>query len=175
MPGMSRLPDANHCVYLSNEAGVLRTMRAFLAALVVATTASLTLQAQAGQLDKLEFEAASVRPNTSVDDDRYFRITPGHFHAHNVTPKMLLTYAYGLRDFQVTGGPDWISEDRYDIEATAADGAGQPLKVRMLQSLLADRFKLTLRREKRDLPVYSLRVAGGGLGVSPLRQADACN
>jgi uncharacterized protein (TIGR03435 family) len=138
-----------------------------VALMVIAVTAPLTMKAQTGRLERLEFEAVSVKRNASGEDERYFRPTPGRFYAYNVTPRMLVTYAYGLRDFQIVGAPDWMSEERYNIEATAANGAGWQLQARMLQSLLGDRFKLTLHREKRDLPVFSLRVAGGGLKISP--------
>jgi uncharacterized protein (TIGR03435 family) len=141
-----------------------------VALMIVAVTAPLTMKAQAGQLERLEFEVASVKRNTSASDERQFRPTPGRFSARNVTLKMLVTYAYSLRDFQVIGGPDWISEHRYDIDATAVNGAAWQLQARMLQSLLADRFKLTLHREKRELPVYSLRVAVGGPRISPSPQ-----
>jgi uncharacterized protein (TIGR03435 family) len=141
-----------------------------VALVVIAFTAPLTMRAQTGQLERLEFEAASVKRNASGEDERYFRPTPGRFYAYNVTLKMLIMYAYSLRDFQVIGGPDWISEHGYDIAATAANGAPWQLQARMLQSLLAERFKLTLHREKRDLPVYSLRVAAGGPRISPSPQ-----
>jgi len=137
-----------------------------VALMIIAVTAPLTMKAQAGQSERLEFEVASVKRNTSASEESQFRPTPGRFSARNVTLKMLVTYAYSLREFQVIGGPDWISEHRYDIDATAVNGAAWQLQARMLQSLLADRFKLTLHREKRELPVYSLRVAVGGPRIS---------
>ena len=71
----------------------------------------------------------------------------------------LIQAAYNVTRFQVEGGPSWVFADRYDIEAKAA-GNATPLEIRgMLQSLLADRFKLMLRRETRTLPVYELVVA----------------
>jgi len=62
--------------------------------------------------------------------------------------------------------------DRYAIEAQAADNA-TPLQIRgMLQSLLADRFKLILRRETRTLPVYELVVADGGLKIAAMKEGE---
>ena len=71
--------------------------------------------------------------------------------------------AYGLDPRQITGGPSWVATDEYDADAVAADGiqaAGQ-WDV-MLQKLVADRFKLTFHREKREMSVYALTVAKGG-------------
>jgi len=71
----------------------------------------------------------------------------------------------------LTGGPDWIRETQYDIEAKTEDGAIAPGtsgrarddKIRlMLQTLLAERFKMVMRREIKELPVYAVVVRKGG-------------
>jgi uncharacterized protein (TIGR03435 family) len=90
-----------------------------------------------------------------------------------VTFKMLMAHAYAVRDFQIIGGPAWITSERYDIQAKAEDGrvpastgmrdptvpAGMSF---LIQSLLDDRFQLKMHHETRDLPVYELAVARGG-------------
>jgi uncharacterized protein (TIGR03435 family) len=67
-------------------------------------------------------------------------------------------------DFQVTGGPGWISNDRYDIEATPGPGVTptQQQTQEMLQSLLEERFQLKVRRETKSMPGYNLVLAKGG-------------
>jgi uncharacterized protein (TIGR03435 family) len=117
----------------------------------------------------LAFETASVKPNKSGDEDRYIRIDPdgGGFTAVNMQLRALITFAYQIRSFQLEGGPDWIASDRFDIlakpeRAVAATGAffnGQePLRM-MLRTLLADRFKLVMHRETKELPIFELVLA----------------
>jgi uncharacterized protein (TIGR03435 family) len=86
----------------------------------------------------------------------------------------LLAYAYNLPvnpSERLSGVPDWVIRERFDIEAKASEGAfpaGMPnsearAKMQaMLQALLADRFKLVMRRETKDIPMYALTVANGG-------------
>jgi uncharacterized protein (TIGR03435 family) len=117
------------------------------------------------------FEAASVKPNRSGGGMIRLNNTPGRFSATNVTPKLLIEYAYNIKDPQLSGGPAWIATDHYDIEATtnespeerkANPSGGDERRKLMLRSLLAERFKLTLNQETRELPVYDLVVAKGG-------------
>jgi uncharacterized protein (TIGR03435 family) len=67
-----------------------------------------------------------------------------------------------MQDYQIVG-PDWLTNDRYDIVARAAGPvAGQQVLQQMLQSLLTDRFKLMVRCEQQPRPVYALIVAERG-------------
>jgi uncharacterized protein (TIGR03435 family) len=84
----------------------------------------------------------------------------------NASLRDLIRVAYQVRDFQISGGPDWIDSAHYDIDANAKD---KPVPkewlttmMSLLQSLLADRFKLKLHRDTKELPVYVLTVAKGG-------------
>lgn len=91
----------------------------------------------------------------------YFGFEPGgRFVAENVTLRFVLEHAYGLRDFQISGGPAWIDAEHCDIEAKP-DGPEERQAQRwlMVQARLADRFKLTLHRETKELPAYALAVA----------------
>jgi uncharacterized protein (TIGR03435 family) len=60
---------------------------------------------------------------------------------------------------RLLGGPDWIDSDRFDILASAPAGTSESAMLTMLQTLLADRFKLVMRREAREMAVYSLVIA----------------
>src|SRR5213083_2794819 len=112
---------------------------------------------------KPAFEVASVKRNNSGSRALTFGASPGRFTAQNVMLRMLIKDAYDVQDFQVSGGPDWINSDRYDIEAKAQDRASsQQIEGPMLQSLLEDRFKLVVHREMKELPVYEMTVAKGG-------------
>jgi uncharacterized protein (TIGR03435 family) len=74
----------------------------------------------------------------------------------------LIEEAYAIRDFQVSGGPDWVNRDQFNI-TTKAEGDASKAQVRgMLQRLLAERFKLVLRKESKEVNVYTLTVAKTG-------------
>jgi bla regulator protein BlaR1 len=123
------------------------------------------------------FEVASVKPNKSGDMGVQLMFQPGgRFNAKNISLKFLIRFAYGVQDFQITGGPAWLNSDKYDIEAKAEgrsktemdnmtdaqrDADMEQNKLRM-QALLADRFKLTLHKESKDAPIYALVVAKNG-------------
>src|ERR1700676_5392066 len=65
-----------------------------------------------------EFEVASVKPNNSLSGNMSLnRVAGGGLDCTNVTLRMLITFAYDIRDHQLTGGPSWIDADRYDIAA----------------------------------------------------------
>ena len=83
--------------------------------------------------------------------------------------RSLIQAAYNVTRFQVEGGPSWVRSDGYAIDARAAGNATED---EMLQSLLADRFKLTLLRETRTLPVYELVVADAGFKITPMKEGD---
>lgn len=118
------------------------------------------------------FEVASIKPNrTGARNSGFRRAGPGALNATNVTLKMLISFAYEVRDHQISGGPDWIDSERYDILAKSEDGAGTQartteernalLRLRV-QKLLADRFQLTLHRTTRELPMFALVVGKNG-------------
>jgi uncharacterized protein (TIGR03435 family) len=78
--------------------------------------------------------------------------------------KELIVTAYDVKPFQISGGPDFLNDAsvRWDIVAKMPDGATTDQAPKMLQALLAERFKLALHRETKELPVMALVVAGGG-------------
>jgi len=75
--------------------------------------------------------------------------------------KSLLTYAYGVRPYQISG-PDWMATTRFDIEAKMPDGSTKDDAPKMLQSLLEERFKLAVHRTSAEHPVLALVVGKGG-------------
>ena len=125
---------------------------------------------------KPSFEVVSVKPNNSGSGSSSTNTNQGRFLATNVTVKTLMMQAYRLQDFQIIGGPNWISSDRFDIEAKPEEGAiplpqgppdlAEPNRIDpmslMVQSMLEDRFQLELRRETRELPVFTLSIGKDG-------------
>jgi uncharacterized protein (TIGR03435 family) len=128
--------------------------------------------AQTGQADaKLEFEVASVKPAAPLTGRPLPRGGPGssdpaHIRYTYVSVKNLLILAYGIPTQQVTG-PAWIDSERYDIVANIPTGATSEQVNIMLQNLLADRFKLVVHRETRELQRYELAVAKNGPRIKP--------
>jgi uncharacterized protein (TIGR03435 family) len=88
--------------------------------------------------------------------------SPGSLNMRNVTLKSSIRWAYHVMEYQVTG-PDWLNFERYDIVAKASGPAAEDQLRLMLQALLADRFKLTLHRETKDLQAYVMVAAKGGI------------
>src|SRR5262245_4407234 len=97
----------------------------------------------------LEFEVASVKPNTSGPNMMSIRTLPTSFNVTNVPLRMLITQAYRLSNYQMVGGPTWLDSDRFDIVAKAPEGSRPDQTMLMLRGLLADRFKLKVHGETR--------------------------
>ena len=86
--------------------------------------------------------------------------------ATNATLGFVIQQVYGLKDFQIVGAPKWIADwntARFEIQATAPGPANEGQLRGMAQALLADRFQLKAHRERRDLAVYGLVAAPGGV------------
>src|SRR5262249_27598441 len=112
----------------------------------------------------------SIKPSPA-DGRESLSNQAGRFLANNVTLKMLIGFAYRLRPYELVGGPAWITDDKWTIEARAdgTDASPETTALR-LQSLVQDLFALKTHRETRDLPVYVLTVNKGG---SKLTLVDA--
>lgn len=129
--------------------------------------AALFGQSLAGDSTVPEFAAASIKPSPLWKDAgegshrSKIEYTPTSLTMANVTLIDCVQWAYGVRFYQVSG-PNSLDAQRYDILAKAEIAVPVSQLRLMLQSLLAARFKLTLHRESRDLPVYELVVAKGG-------------
>jgi len=120
------------------------------------------------------FEVASVKPNTSGDLGMGIQAAPGGLRARNVTVRLLVRTAYRIQESQLTGGPDWLDADRFDIVAKAESNmSGDQLSL-MLRALLADRFKLIVHTERREHPVYALVVARSDGRLGPHLQRRDC-
>jgi uncharacterized protein (TIGR03435 family) len=122
----------------------------------------------------LTFEVASVKPSPPMDmakmaaeiqAGRMPRMGP-HVDAaraeyHYMPLKALIAVAYDVKQYQITG-PPWLATERFDIAAKMPDGASKDDAPKMLQALLAERFKLAAHRETQERPVLALLVAKDG-------------
>src|SRR5260370_32828399 len=125
-------------------------MRAILVASLLMVISSC---AAFGQSTQPAFEVASVKPSligrAGGEGSRREKVdhTPGSITMRNASMKSCIQWAYDVKSFQVTG-PGWLETERYDVAAKAADPAPEAQLRLMLQTLLADRFKVTLHREE---------------------------
>jgi uncharacterized protein (TIGR03435 family) len=120
------------------------------------------------------FEVATIKPSQSNGGLTNYGIAEGRFSAENATVAELIKLAYNVTsDDQLEKGPDWTNSDRFDIVAKTVDEDGIALQKLapterfdqyrlMVQSLLADRFKLKVSRREKELPVYAMVAAGSG-------------
>jgi uncharacterized protein (TIGR03435 family) len=122
------------------------------------------------------FEAASVKVNKSGQPGGRFGGQPGQVMVTNYTLRDIVRNVHMLQAYQIVGGPEWIGADKFDIVAKAAVGAPPGQMMVMMQTLLAERFKLRTHRETRDLPIYALVLArpDGRLGARLTRAAVDC-
>ncbi len=128
-------------------------------------------QAQVAQ----QFEVASVKlSDADASSGSGIETGRGRIEAKNVTLKRCIMGAYGVGPHQISGGPDWLDRERFEILAKsgrAMDGDGELMQ--MLQSLLAERFKLTLHREKRAVSALVLEVAKRGAKLERAASGEA--
>jgi uncharacterized protein (TIGR03435 family) len=120
------------------------------------------------------FEAASVKqaaPSTDGDVRRSFNGDAGRVDYRNVTLKGLIMRAYGVKEYQISG-PDWLDSAGYNVVATIPRDATKAQLPQMLQTLLAERFNLTLHHETKDLPVYALVVGKNGPKLKPAEREE---
>jgi uncharacterized protein (TIGR03435 family) len=110
------------------------------------------------------FEVAAIKPSDPNESTNGFRAEGRHIFIMNQTLMKMVTFAYGVQQSQVIGGPEWASTVRYDIDGVPDVEGGPNIKQlrEMIQKLLSDRFGLTFHRETRELPVYAISVAKGG-------------
>jgi uncharacterized protein (TIGR03435 family) len=141
----------------------------------VGLVSALRAQAPATDMKLPAFEVASVKP-TKISGTSLVRPLPGgRFSVINFSLAGLIKRAYRLQDNQLVGGPDWIRSEGYDIEAKAESAASAEQMLLMLRTLLTERFRLALRTERRELPVYALVLvkSDGATGPQLKRSSQA--
>ncbi len=126
--------------------------------------------------DRPAFEVASIKPNPEKLNVGLTLDTfpDGRIFAKNVTVFYLLRIVWMLGASQITGGPAWIREQGFDIQAQPAPNTGSVSRLQtvlMLGPLLEDRFKLKWHRESREVSAYALKIASRGSKLAPPRQA----
>jgi uncharacterized protein (TIGR03435 family) len=130
------------------------------------------------------FDVAAIKLNKSGDGGSSSNSQDGRFTATNVTLKSLMQFdAYGIPAPRILGGPKWVDTTRFDVEAKMDEADAAQLKAldraknseqthAMFQQLLADRFKLAVHWETRELPIYALVVAKNGPKFLPTKELN---
>ena len=128
---------------------------------------------------KPAFEVATIKPSPPMDAAKLAAALQAggkmpigaNIDAHraeylDLDLKSLLTYAYGVKPYQITG-PDWMATEHFDIVAKLPEGSKKEDAAKMLQTLLEDRFKLVVHRASAEHPVLALVVGKGGPKLKP--------
>jgi uncharacterized protein (TIGR03435 family) len=149
------------------------------------TRAQSQTKPSAAGAPRFQYEIASIKPNNSVTDNRpVMNYTADGYIATGVPLIILIQSAYGIFDTdRISGAPNWVNSERFDIDAKM-DGAAidalknlsaadrTPARQQMLQSLLRERFKLTIHRETKELSAYTLVVAKTGSKLQEGKPGD---
>jgi len=129
---------------------------------------------------QLTFEVASIKPSNPDTPGTFIQFMPGGgLKMSGIPLRGMITFAYDVRDFQVSGGAGWVGTERFDVmakaERTASDGPEDLAKMtdqqrktirdqiaERLRALLADRFQLVVHKETKEQPIYALVVSKNG-------------
>lgn len=134
------------------------------------------LACAAAAIETPRFASGSISPSHSASRSLSMHVQfipqPVQLTMNNVTLKFCLEQAYAMTEHQIFG-PGWIKSARYDVAAALPDGRRNDEVWPAFQALLEERFKLSLRRESRMLPVYALTVSKGGSKLQPARDRSA--
>lgn len=150
-------------------------------ALGVLHSPQVRAQAQADSAaDKLPaFEVSTVKPTKADEGMMRFMFTPDGISLEGTPMRMMLREAFNVENDQIIGGPDWLNSARFDVQAKVSPEDAPKLEKlnfaqrrAMLQQLLIDRFGLKYHHETRELPVYALVVAKGGLKMKATKPYD---
>jgi uncharacterized protein (TIGR03435 family) len=174
---------------------MMGTSEILIGSLALALTYTQFARGQTVDEKRLTFDAASVKPSPVVDSsyasgDKGVAIArkqpgrarrggpgtgaPGRVYIPETSLKTLLVEAFDVGYFQVLG-PDWLNQERFDIEAVMPPQTTKVQFHAMLQNLMADRFKMTMHRETRGLPGYALVVAKKASGLKQSVEIRASN
>ena len=130
------------------------------ASALVLIFAAISLAAQAPAADAPRFEVASIKPANTGGN--YVETKPGTVLVHSATLGTCIKWAYGVTFSQISGaapaGADLLNSERYEIAAKASKPVPDATLRLMFQNLLADRFKLALHRQTREMQVYALQL-----------------
>ncbi len=119
------------------------------------------------------FDVATIKPSRP-EEQRTVQVQGNRLFTADTSLVDLMMFAYGIHSLQITGGPDWMRTEKFDL-LMQPNMPGRPSTVQMrsiLRKLLADRFKLAFHHAQKELPVYSIVAAKGGPKLIPTTAAE---
>ena len=148
-----------------------------------ATTTGPSPSAENPVVKPIEFDVVSIKPDKSESGMIRMMTRADGFSGTNVTLKMVLEMAYGIKEDLISGEPGWADSTNFDIEAKLTPDDAAALKnltdderslarKHMFQTFLADRFQLKAHVETKQLPVYELVLAKSGSKMKKATPGD---
>jgi len=140
------------------------------ALVIVMSPLMLVASPQAAAATPPKFEVASIRPSPPAGTERVdvgLHMDGAQVRIVSLPMRDYIARAYRVKLYQVTG-PDWITSERFDVNATLPAGSTPEQIPEMLQFLLEERFQMKLHRDKKELPVYALTI-----GKPPLKLQES--
>jgi uncharacterized protein (TIGR03435 family) len=138
-------------------------MRRVLTGVALAALLGAVVAAQA-PAPAASFDVADVhvRPHSSNPNPQMTggALRGGRYDVRNATMLDFISLAYGVDSQAVLGGPNWLARNRFDVIAKTPDGTSREKLQLMMQSMLAERFKLVLHKDTKPIPSYVLAVNG---------------
>jgi uncharacterized protein (TIGR03435 family) len=167
---------------MTNHRPACRARLAGKLVLQIILFAAISASSRAQATPAPTFEVATVKlSDTKNPSPPSVSITPDRFEATGMTLKELIKIAYDMNygaEQQISGGPAWVASERFDLDAKEDEALSAELEKlpedqqgvhirEMLRALLAERFRLQLHHESKELPVYELVPAKGGSKLMP--------
>jgi uncharacterized protein (TIGR03435 family) len=149
---------------------ILCTALACAGSLPLAAIRAPKSTANSAQSAPVKFDAVTIKTEASGAAFNFaYTIDPTHVHISGVALDALICDSYGLSRFQLTGRPQWVRNDRFDIEASVEKPTSHDGMKQMLRQAITDKFQLVLTPTAHTGTVYSLQLAEGGskLGHQP--------
>src|SRR5438034_28994 len=137
------------------------------------TLAALLSSAALGQSTEPRptFKVADVHMSPRITNNLLDRLGPKldfrtslrgeRYQVRNASMVDLIRTAYGVEADKVVGGPSWLEFDRFDVTGLVCADTPQATLKQMLQSLLADRFKLAVHTDTKPMPGFVLSLGQG--------------
>jgi uncharacterized protein (TIGR03435 family) len=164
---MSKRPDDGK--HLASPALLIACAGLLIAASTIGAQATVASPTANADPKTPAYDVVSIKPDKTDSGRVSISVDDGNFNASNVSLKMMILGAWGLKDAQVINLPKWGDSMRFDIKAKITEpdkkvlAALTPEQFRsMQQPILLDRFQLKFHHDKKVLPIYDLVVIKGG-------------
>jgi uncharacterized protein (TIGR03435 family) len=146
----------------------------FLPRLVLVTCLLVAMSARGQGADRLTFDVISIKPSPADAFDTRLVPMPGGqtYQARNMSVKYMFSFLFRVPMQRLTGGPAWLNDTRWDIDAKATHSYGLDDLHRMFQNLLLDEFNLTFHKENKEGSVYALLIDKSGLKMKADTSAE---